>query len=289
MYYIVFDLEFNQDLPSVQESSIPTDSSRSPEALNASAPKPPLADQNSSAVDASPAAGNTAPVEEKRMPYEILQIGALKLNRDFHTVDSFSRLVKPLLYPVVSPFITELTGITTDQVKDEAGFPEVYQDFIRFIGTDEAAFCVWGKTDVKELYRNVIYHNLDRTLLPKLYLNIQPYASEYLGFSKKKLLRLRHAAEALELPLSHSFHDAAGDAYYTAEILKKIYKPSMKLKAYDPIQTVSRPRPPKQIIDFDQLYKQFEKMYDREMTEEEKGMIRLAYHMGRTRQFIKEQ
>ncbi len=264
MHFIVFDLEFNQELPSPQESTN-------------------ISDRKETATDSLP------PVQEKRMTYEILQIGALKLDRDLQTLDSFSRLVKPTLFPVVSPFITELTGITTDQVKDEASFPEVYQDFIRFIGDEVSAFCVWGKSDVKELFRNVIYHDLDRKLLPRTYLNIQPYASEHLGLSKKKLLRLKHTAEALDIPLSHSFHDAAGDAYYTAEILRRVYKPTMKLKVYDPEQPVSRPRPPRQVIDFTLLLQQFEKMYGRELTEEEKGMIKLAYHMGRTRQFTTEQ
>lgn len=277
MHYIVYDLEFNQDLPVVQESA--TVSSM----ITADNPQtkvnPALSPVDTSVEEITPA---------KRMPFEILQIGALKLDQDFNTLATFSRLVKPTLYPVVSPFITALTGITTDQVKDKASFPKVYQDFIRFIGAGDIAFCVWGKSDVKELYRNVFYHDLDHKLLPKDYLNIQPYASEHLGFSMKKLLRLKNTVEALGIPLSYSFHDAAGDAYYTAEILKKIYKPSMKLKAYDPQQVVSRPRPPKQVIDFDQLLRQFGKMYGRELTEEETGMIKLAYHMGKTHQFIKE-
>lgn len=283
MYYIVFDLEFNQDLPAVQESA------HSSESNMASEGNPPMEESQTKSVGSSSAEDNVSDIPEKRMPFEILQIGALKLSQEFKTVGTFSRLVKPTLYPVVSPFITELTGITTDQVKDEACFPEVYQDFIRFIGAEESAFCVWGKSDVKELYRNVFYHDLHQKLLPTHYLNIQPYASEYLGFSMKKLLRLKHTVEALGIPLSYSFHDALGDAYYTAEILKKIYHPTMKLGAYDPQQVVSRPRTPKQVIDIDQLLRQFDKMYGRALTEEEMGMVKLAYHMGRTRQFIREQ
>lgn len=272
MHYIVYDLEFNQDLPAAQEGAT-------------------VSGNNMSTEDTAPSIDNLADSTkpEKRMPFEILQIGALKLDHDFKTVNTFARLVKPTLYPIVSPFITELTGITTDELKEEAYFPEIYQDFIRFIGEDASVFCVWGKSDVKELYRNAFYHNLDQNLLPKQYLNIQPYASEHLGFSAKKLLRLKHTVEALGIELSHSFHDALGDAYYTAEILKKIYKPSMQLKTYDPLQqSISPPRKPKQVIDFEQLLRQFEKMYERELKKEEKEMIKLAYHMGKTRQFIHE-
>ncbi len=289
MHYIVYDLEFNQDLPAVQEntpvsvSTLPTeDTAPSTEYIPVSL-KDTLPSTNTPPRDES-----LSPKPEKRMPFEILQIGALKLDHEFRTVNTFARLVKPTLYPVVSPFITELTGITTDQLKEEAYFPEVYQDFIRFIGEETSVFCVWGKSDVKELYRNAFYHDLDHSLLPKEYLNIQPYASEHLGFSAKKLLRLKHTVEALGIVLSHSFHDALGDAFYTAEILKKIYQPTMKLKSYDLQQTVTQPRKPKQVIDYDQLLRQFVKMYEREMTEEEKEIIKLAYHMGKTRQFIRE-
>ena len=283
MNYIVFDLEFNQDLPPLQEPAIASEntiSSQNTPSNKEQQPAPPMGP--SSRGDGS---ANT-PV--KRMPFEILQIGALKLDQEFRTLDTFTRLVKPTLYPLVSPFITELTGITTDQLMGEVTFPEVYQAFVRFVGTGDSAFCVWGKSDVKELYRNVLYHDLEQQLLPKHYLNIQPYASEYLGFPVKKLLRLQYTVEALGIPLSYGFHDALGDAYYTAEILKKVYQSSMKLKAYDPQRELSRPRKPKQFIDYEKLLKQFEKMYDRELTEEEKNMIKLAYHMGKTRQFIRE-
>jgi len=43
----------------------------------------------------------------------------------------------------------------------------------------------------------------------------------------------------------------------------------------------------KKIIDVDALIYQFEKMYSREMTEEEKSIIILAYKMGKTNQFLK--
>jgi DNA polymerase III epsilon subunit-like protein len=171
--------------------------------------------------------------------------------------------VKPSLYTTVSPFITELTGITTGQLIKEPLFPEVYQDFTGFIGDMDSVFCVWGKTDMKELFRNASYHNLNIELLTRRYINIQPYASLHLGLSKKKLLRLRSTVEALDIPVSHPFHDAGYDAYYTAEIFKKIYKSSMQPKVFEPGYQAPRPRTPRKIIDFDMLLHQFEKMYGR--------------------------
>lgn len=250
MNYIVFDLEFNQEEPSL------------------------------------PRAERIAP----NCPFEIIQIGALKLDSAWNTMASLNRFVKPAIYTVVSSFITELTGITTEQLSKEESFEAVYQDLLRFIGEGEAVFVSWGKSDIKELYRNVIYFKQAQELLPNKYIDLQPYASLHLKQPVNKLLRLSYMVESLSIPQAFPFHDALGDAYYTAEIFKKIMKPSIKPKIYEPsavtIHASFKPRSPKIIINIEALYLQFEKMYGRPMTEEERGIIKLAYQMGKTGQFL---
>jgi DNA polymerase III epsilon subunit-like protein len=250
MYYIVFDLEFNQDNASLQVT------------------------------------------EENGVycPFEIIQIGAVKLDAEWNTIANFSRYVKPTLYKAISPFITELTGITTEQLKNEEKFPAVYQAFLEFIGKAETIFCTWGKTDIRELFRNAAYHMLNQQLLPKQYINLQPYASLHFKLPIIRLLKLQSTVEALEIPLTHPFHDAYHDAYYTAEIMKKIYHSNMQPSLYDPIYSdiKVKPRQPKRVINFEGMMLQFEKMYNRPLTEEERGMIKIAYQMGKTNQFLKQ-
>ncbi|MDW5298767.1 MAG: hypothetical protein SA378_01295 [Sedimentibacter sp.] len=100
-------------------------------------------------------------------------------------------------------------------------------------------------------------------------------------------MRLQNAVELLNIPISYEFHNALFDAYYTSEILKKIHNLSILPKIYDPSYVKTRPRKRKRVIDIERLLQQFEKMYAREITEEEKEMIILAYKMGKTNQFIK--
>lgn len=247
MHYIVFDMEFNQDFSSFQGTK-----------------------ENWS-----------------KYPFEIIQIGALKLDSDFNRVASFNRFVKSTIYGKVSSFITELTGITTEQLEKEQTFPEVYKCFMEFIGDYNSVFCVWGMSDIKELFKNVEYHNLDPKFLPKKYINLQPYVSKYFGLPAKNMLRLENAVEALHIPVIYSFHNAFFDAYYTAEIFKKIYNTSIEPKLYDSSYTPIRQRQRKREIDYDKLIQQFEKMFARNMTKEEQEMIKLAYLMGKTRQFLK--
>ncbi len=89
------------------------------------------------------------------------------------------------------------------------------------------------------------------------------------------------------LPVENKFHDAFNDAFYTAEIFKKVFNENLKAKIYDPNTTKIPPRSEnkKTEIDTYNLIHQFEKMYNREMSEEEKSIIKLAYIMGKTNQF----
>lgn len=219
-------------------------------------------------------------------PFEIIQIGAVKLNSQLNIIDSFNQYIKPEIYDRVSPFIEELTGITSEMLKDEKSFPEVYNDFIDFIGDINSVFCVWGMADIRELFKSAEYFKQNVNLLPKKYINLQPYASLYFHLPKKVQLKLENVIEMLKIPALNKFHNAQNDACYTANIFKKIYNEYIQPTIYDPKYVKPRIRQVKRVIDEDSLFKQLEKMYDRIMTEEEKSMIILAYKMGKTNQFL---
>jgi len=269
MYYIVLDMEFNQNEVFQEDSPVPN----------------PF--ESGSESTGNPGA-ETMNVGKRKLPTEIIQIGAYKLDEELNILSSFDRLIKPSIYESVDPRITEMTGITTEQLREEAPFPEVFEDFLAFINDKEAIFCTWGMSDMNVLFQNVRNFGLDAHRLPKQYINLQPYVSVYLKLPKKQLLRLQYAIEALELPIKDAFHNALADAYYTALILKKIYTPFLLPQTYNPSKTTDKSRKKKQVIEFNRLIAQFEKMYQRDMNDEEIRMITLAYQMGRTRQFIRE-
>ena len=253
MHYIIFDLEFNQDPDSLMIPRLRPDT----------------------------------PEKMGKYPLEIIQIGAVKLDMDFNNVGSFSRLIKPSIYSRISEFVTELTGITTDSLKAEQDFSQIYKEFLEFVNEPEVVLCIWGMTDMKELIRNAIYHKLDVKLLPNRYINIQPLTSVHLGQSKRKPLGLKYCVEALNIHVSYAFHDALNDALYTAEVFKKVHTSEVKPRRYDQTVALKAIRPPKMTLDFPMLISQLEKMFSKEMTVEEKEIIRLAYHMGKTGQFLK--
>lgn len=268
MQYIIFDLEFNQDFSSLNDSVLN-------EYANISYKKSERLSKDF--------------VIQNRYPFEIIQIGAIKLDDRFQGIASFNRFIKPTIYSKVSTFITELTGITTEQLMIEEEFPVVYNDFLDFIGDSDSILCIWGMSDVKELFKNAEYHQLSRKPIPRRYINIQPFVSKHFHLPNNTLIRLQHAVEFLNINQTYNFHNALNDAYYTAEVFKKIYHQSMEPQIYNPTYVAPRPpKKPKKEIDYESLIQQFEKMQAREMTEEEQDIIKLAYKMGKTNQFVKD-
>lgn len=218
------------------------------------------------------------------MPFEIIQIGALKLNKDFETISTFNSLIKPTLYTTIHPYVENLTQITDDKVALCKNFIDVYKDFLEFLGNDEIILCVWGMADIKELIRNLKFYKLPTSIFSK-YIDIQKHTSQHLKAPNKSRIGLKKAIELLDIPITGEFHDAYNDAYYTAEVFKLIYNEHIKPSIYTPISP-KRISKPKEKIDMDGVIDQFQKMYNREMSDEEKTIIKLAYMMGKTRQFI---
>ncbi len=249
MNYIVFDLEFNQGLGRCSR-------------INSIKP---------------------------RCPFEIIQIGAVKLSSELEFVSSFDRLIKPVIYTDVNPYVKEITNITTEQLLDKKYFNEVYSEFTEFIGHDRNILCVWGTADIKELHRNIAYHGLDASVISREYINIQMYASKLFNCRSGINIGLKNAVELLNIPDGTDFHNAVNDAYYTAEVFKKIYNDKIQPKIYNPFKYLEPNRRQRNSeykqIDTENLIKQFEKMYNRKMSQEEKSIIKLSYLMGKTNQF----
>lgn len=230
---------------------------------------------------------DTENIINPKCPFEIIQIGAVKLNENFEQISTLDILIKPEIYTTLNPFVKEITGLTMDELNKGKSFKEMYSKFLHFIETDRSVLCVWGAADIKELFRNIEYHELDGAAVPTEYINIQSYASKSLHCKKGINIGLSNAAKLLAIPIENQLHNAFNDAYYTAEVFKKIYNNEIKVKIYNPYKHTSLTRSSSENhkIDFCNLMKQFEKMFKRQMTEDEKSIIKLAYIMGKTNQF----
>lgn len=221
------------------------------------------------------------------LTFEIIQIGAVKLNEDFNIIGEFNELVKPTVYSTIHPYVEKLTGITIDKVNPCSKFPEVFSRFLDFIGDENYTVVVWGNGDLRELYRNMKFYNIPKDKFNFKYIDIQSYASTYFKYQKGNKIGLKAAIDLLQIKSNKTFHNALNDAFYTSEIFKVLYNKKIKVKSYKILPERNKIQPRSKLDTF-ALFSQFEKIYNRKLTVEEKEIIKLAYMMGKTHQFIKE-
>ena len=245
MNYIVLDLEFNQSFPF----------------------------KNGRKVEPNP-----------ECPFEIIQIGAVKLNESFEQVDSFNALIRPQIYPRLHPFVEKITGIHAEMLADKPDFSTAYDGFLKFIGSEPAILCTWGGDDIKSLFRNILFYDLDAGALTDQYLNVQPFAAEYLNYEAGKAIGLKNAVEALGIPEGETFHDALNDAVYTAKIFAITHPEKIKAETFNPLTMLAK-KPKKLRTNVKSLLMYVEEKLARELTEEEKSLVKMAYMLGRNHTF----
>ena len=156
-----------------------------------------------------------------RLPFEIIEIGAIKLNEEKEIVDSFQRLIKPQVYNWIHDSIHEVIHMNYKDLQKGTLFPQAITEFLEWCG-EEYIFFTWGNQDVMELQRNMKYYGkLSLLKGPVTYYDVQKlFAIRYEENDERRALEF--AADKMGVEKKMDFHRALGDAYYTACILQKI-------------------------------------------------------------------
>lgn len=165
------------------------------------------------------AQGKEKSVED--FPFEIIEIGAVKLDEQFNIVDEFHRLICPKVYTQMHYVISEVTHMDMEELQSQGeDFVTAAADFIRWCGPD-AVFCTWGSMDLTELQRNLIYYGMDNPFpKPLFYYDVQKLYSLFYRDGVKPSLDV--AVEEQGLLEARPFHRALDDAYYTGRVLAQM-------------------------------------------------------------------
>jgi len=228
---------------------------------------------------------HTSSANISECPFEIIQIGAVKLNDELEIVDEFSVLIKPQIYPFINPVVERITGISDEDVENCPVFEEVYNDFAEFVGKEDSILYTWGTDDVKSLFRNIKYFKCDENIITNKFLNIQPTAAKLLNSMSGGTIGLKTASELFDIKLELNFHDALNDAIYTAEIFKRIFSELPDPMEYVHIVPSASKKKIHTKIDTKGLIDFFEQSLERKLTGEESAIILTAYKLGRKRKY----
>ncbi len=154
-------------------------------------------------------------------PNEIIEIGAVKLDKNMRCIDTFKVFIIPNIFRKFNPKIKELTGITEEDLATGTTFLEALQKLESFVG-NESIICSWAKDDAVELIRNA--HHYGQTSIPWLnqYIDLQDYCTKVLG--EKNVLSLKSALLKLRIKVDEEkLHDALNDSIYTSEVFRRVY------------------------------------------------------------------
>ncbi len=154
-------------------------------------------------------------------PFEIIEIGAVKLDEQFHMVDEFHRLIRPQVYTQMHYMISEVTHMDMHELQDHGeGFVTAMDAFISWCG-DGAVYCTWGSMDLTELQRNLVYHRMENPFpKPLFYYDVQKLFG--LFYADGRRVSLDAAVEQMGLIEDRPFHRALDDAYYTGRVLAQM-------------------------------------------------------------------
>lgn len=159
--------------------------------------------------------------EEKRLPFEIIEIGAVRVDETHTVTDQFREVVKPQVYQNLHFKTKEIVSLRSIDFEYARTFPEIIKDFLAWCG-EAPAFCTWGPADLTELQRNLAYYSISSPFqFPLLYFDIQKIFS--IVYEDRKSRRsLEYAVDFLNAPKDIPFHSALSDAMYTALIMEHL-------------------------------------------------------------------
>ncbi|MBQ7563888.1 MAG: exonuclease domain-containing protein [Lachnospiraceae bacterium] len=195
------------------------------------------------------------------LPFEILEIGAVKLNKKLKVVDKFEVVIKPQIYHYINYITTKIVHMTKEELENGKPFPIAMNEFLEWCGKDYI-LCIWGTSDITELQRNMMYYGMDMLADgPLLYYDIQKFFSLAYEDGKKRRA-LETAVDYLGIEKDNPFHRAYDDAYYTAKVFQRVnsYKP--KTKRYVSYDVFIAPRSRKDEIEVN--FKTYSKYISRE-------------------------
>lgn len=170
------------------------------------------------------------PDNKRALAFEIIEIGAVKLNEKFEIIDSFSELIRPVVYRKLNWHTKNMLKINIKDLNNCRRFKDVAKDFLSFCGED-AVFGTWGTQDLSEFQRNMAYYGMKPLSDgPIMFYDIQKMYGQYTG--EQRAYNLESAVDLIGIEKDTPFHRAYADAYYTGKIMSYLMDKDSQLIAF---------------------------------------------------------
>lgn len=154
-----------------------------------------------------------------RLRGEVIQIGAVKLDKKMRPCGSYQIIVKPKYFKKIHRHVSTLTGITQERMDAGVSLPDAAESFKKWCGKD-FVFLTWGPDDIPMLKENFNVHGIPSEWLDKVYDLQKIFNRQNKDGAKQR--SLEYAMEFYSIPQNLPAHDALNDAYFTALVAEKL-------------------------------------------------------------------
>ncbi len=202
--------------------------------------------------------------ENKQLPFEIIEIGAVKLNEEKEILDTFHCFIRPVVYRRLHYRTREVIELNAADLQNGLPFAKAVRKFLEFCG-DDHRFFTWGTMDLMELQRNLRYYGKEDWIRPPVFFGDVQKLFAISFEDKTKRRSLEYAVRYLDIELEGEFHAALDDAMYTAYVLRRI--PTDAIRGNYSIDTYQVPRSEEEEIRI--RYRSYEKHISRAFPERE--------------------
>ncbi|MGN0269878.1 MAG: exonuclease domain-containing protein [Candidatus Weimeria sp.] len=156
--------------------------------------------------------------------HEIIEFGAVMLDKNLKEISEFQSYVKPRYSEKIQETVEAMTGITAETVSDAADFSEVFNKFVKWCSSDGLTYCVyaWSGADKGQLVHEIALKQIEKTpevnYMLSHWFDFQKIFTKTIG--RRIAVSLDKAVEACGLDFEGQMHDALWDARNTSNLFR---------------------------------------------------------------------
>ena len=161
----------------------------------------------------------------KGMRIEIIEMGFCLVDFKKDIVEpAKSYLIKPSEFSEISPFFSQITGISREEIYDSGiSFSEAMSKVSNEFDLTNIPWSTWGIIDKRRLEIDCSVNAIKYPMSPR-YINVQKAHRNWMNV--KRDFSLNNALETLDLSFIGSPHRAGSDAYNTGRLVLNMSKKS---------------------------------------------------------------
>lgn len=155
---------------------------------------------------------------------EIIQVGAVLLDEAYETIGRINQYVHPE-YGVIDHFISNLTGIQNNQVKQAPCLKDVLKHMIDWLGDRDYKVYAWSDSDYSQLQheikaKEIADSKIERFMDSDRWIDYQAVFGERFDFFRA--VSLEEALICCDIDVVGRLHDGLDDAANTAKLIKTL-------------------------------------------------------------------